>query len=171
MSTISSLPSSYQSVIYGSLFKKADANGDGSVSSDELASSMDQIKATLGDSTLGAGSLFTSLDADSNKAISATEFRKGLAAEVSGTDSVQATDATTARQEMISSVLSGIKADMVTTLLGGTSSTSASNSSYSSLSDLYALLDKQYGTNLTTYSASGSTEGGSLVGTLLNASA
>ena len=171
MSTISSLPTSYQSIVYQSLFKKADANSDGTVSSDELSSSLDEIKTTLGDSSLDASSLFTTLDSDNSGGVSAAEFKKGLSSIVSDASSSSASDATTSRQEVISSFLSGVQANMVSTLLYGTSSSTSTSSSYSSLGDLYTLLDKQYGTGLTTYSSNGSTGSSSLVGSLLNTSA
>lgn len=164
MATISTLSKTYQSAIYSALYRKSDSNSDGSVSSTELTSSLSTIKTALGDSTLDSSDLFETMDSDSDGEVSKDEYKEGLAATVAASDTTTSGTSKT-RQEVIDSYLKGVKASMVSTLLG-----TKDDSSYSSLSDLVSVLRTQSG-QTSTYSATGSSYSSNLIGVLFNTSA
>jgi hypothetical protein len=162
MSSISSLPSSYRSAIYGSLYGKSDSDASGSVSSDELSDSLSTIQATLQDSTLKADTLFSSMDEDGDGAVTKSEYKAGLASLVAA-QTTTTTSATQTRQDVISSYLKGLRAGMVSSLLG----TKEDISGYSSAGDVISLFKAQSSKDVS-YSSIGTSVTSTLVGTLFD---
>ncbi len=169
MNTISSLSSDQQSVVYRSLFAKADANGNKSVSSEELGNTLSAIKGTLSQDNLEADEVFAGMDADDDGAVSRDEFTTGLSALVAQQSGASTTtSASQSREEMIASFKAGIEANIASSLLGF----SGDGSSYSSISDVVAMLKAESGESTTTYSSSASAgSNASLVGALFSESA
>lgn len=168
MATISSLSSDQQAVVYRSLFAKADANGDKTVSSEELGNAISSITSTLSQDDLEADEVFAGMDADDDGAVSKSEFTTGLSALVAQQSGSSTTSATQTRAEMIASFRAGIEADIAASLLGS----SDSGNAYTSLSEVVAMLKSESGESTTTYSASASTSSNaSLIGSLFSESA